>query len=280
MRTCPPFSSSSPRRICSGSTPSAPGSPRTPCSRSGSPASSPGSPHATTRRRSPRSPSRAPRDRRPCRSDSSPRPWCSCGRAGPGAPPPLPWCRSRSTASSTQSRRRSRSRCRVPGRSRCSPTPAVCAPWRSTSCSSSCRSCRRSHSSLAARCGAGSRAKPSSRSRLPRRSSSQPLLLSPSWLNQNEQRLASLSLPALAAAALATLRRVDLTALRCAVVSLAIFAASFHHLTAIGPQTRAAYGALVVAGSAVIAVATATSARAASPPAVRGAAPVPRSGPG
>jgi hypothetical protein len=107
----------------------------------------------------------------------------------------------------------------------------------------------------------------------------QPLLLSPSWLNQNEQRLASLSLPALAAAALATLRCVDLTALRCAVVSAAIFAASFHHLTAIGPQTRAVYGALVVAGSAVIAVATATGARAASPPAARGAAPAHRSGP-
>jgi hypothetical protein len=107
----------------------------------------------------------------------------------------------------------------------------------------------------------------------------QPLLLSPSWLNQNEQRLASLSLPALAAATLATLRRVDLTALRCAVVSAAIFAASFHHLTAIGPQTRAVYGALVVAGSAVIAAATATRARAASPPAARGAAPAPRSGP-
>ena len=232
MHTSPRFSSSSPRRTCSGSTPSPRGLSRMRCSHSGSPASSPGSPRATTRRRSPRSPSRVPRDRRPCRSDSSPRPWCSCGRAGPGAPPPSPWCRLRSTASSTQSRRRSRSRCRVPGRSRCSPTRARAGRGEA-------RPARHS----AAPAGAGTPRRRLAAARRPREAVVpialaaavvvQPLLLSPSWLVQNEQRLASLSLPALAAAALATLRRVDLTALRCAALP-AILAASFHHLTAMG----------------------------------------------
>jgi len=89
----------------------------------------------------------------------------------------------------------------------------------------------------------------------------QPLVLSPGWVNQNEQRLASLSLPALAAAAAVVLQRVDITARTSTMLAALAFVASFHHLTAIGPQTRAVYVTVAVAASAAMAATVARAAR-------------------